>query len=509
MKLLAAPLFLLLAYAPVAPARAEVEHGRAVYDRWCAGCHGAKGDGNGPAAPFLMPKPRDFTAGVYKYKSTEGASPPSDEDIARTIAEGMPGTAMPGWKDVLGEADRRQLVAVLKKFSDIFEFEKPGRAVSLAGQLPASPQAVNAGREVYRKAKCFECHGDTGKGNPSKKLKDDWGEHVWPRNLTKPWTFRGGADVRNVYARLTVGIPGVPMPVFGDASKADGLSADERWAAAHYVVSLADPSRWPGADTNVIKGVYRAGGAAIEPSASAWRDAPAVSFRLAPQIIAAERLFAPVVDQVTVRAFYDEKEVAVLIEWDDPTPSRPGDRTQAALAPGEMFEDAVAIQFPAVPGEGFAKPYFGHGDAANPVNVWYWRAGRADAKAAYALFDMRGTGARAQRDPARSGFSAHGEYADGTWRVVFRRARHGGDGDVSFDSGRLLPVAFANWDGSNGEKGSRHTLTRWVWLWLEPPPSPEVFYFPAAVAALAAGGLLGVSAWMRRVVERSEPDGKT
>ena len=210
-----------------------------------------------------------------------------------------------------------------------------------------------------------------------------------------------------------------------------------------------------------------------------------------------------------MRALYDEKEVAVLVEWDDPTPSRPGDKAQAALAPGEMFEDAVAVQFPAAPGEGIVKPYFGHGDAANPVNVWYWRAGRADTEAAYALFDMKGAGSRAQRDPAPLGFSARGEYTDGTWRIVFRRARYGGDGDAPFADGRLLPVAFANWDGSNGEKGSKHTLTRWVWLWLEPPPSLNVVYVPVAVVALLAGGLLGVSARMRRVAERPGPGTET
>jgi len=509
MRRFAFPLVFLLAHAPAASTFADVEAGRVVYERWCALCHGEKGDGNGPAAPFLMPKPRDFTVGVYKYKSTEGGSPPSDEDIARRVAEGMPGTAMPGWKDVLGEADRRQVVTFIKKFSDIFEFEKPGQAVSLIGQPSASPQAVGAGREVYRKAKCFECHGDTGKGNPSKKLKDDWGEPIWPRNLTKPWIFRGGSDVKDIYTRLTVGIPGTPMPVFGDSGKPDALSADERWSVAHYVVSLADPARRPSPGVNVIKGVYHSGGIAAEPSAPVWRDAPTISFRLAPQIIAADRLFTPIVDQVTVRALYDEKEVALLVEWDDPTPSRPGDKAQKALAPAEMFEDAVAVQFPAAVGEGLEKPYFGHGDAANPVNVWYWRAGRTDAGAAYAMFDMRGAGTRVQRDPVPSGFSARSEYKDGTWRVVFRRARYGGDGDVLFDSGRLLPIAFANWDGSNGEKGSKHTLTRWVWLWLEPPPSLKAVYVPAAVVALLAGGLLGVSARVRRASERPEPEKET
>lgn len=509
MKRLAVPLVFLLAQVPAASLAADIDPGRAVYDRWCTGCHGAEGDGNGPAAPFLSPKPRDFTLGVYKFKSTEGDGPPSDEDIARVIAEGLPGTAMPGWKDVLDEVERRRLVGFIKKFSDVFEFEKPGPSISLASQVSASPQVVSAGREVYRKAKCFECHGDTGKGNLSKKLKDDWNEPLWPRNLTMPWTFRGGSDVKDIYTRITVGIPGTPMPVFGDPSKPDGLSADERWSVTHYVVSLADPARRPSSATNVIRALYQEDTTPADPWAPAWYDAPASSFPLAPQIIADNRLFTPVVNQLTLRALYNESEVALLVEWDDPTPSRPGDKAQAALAPGEMFEDAVAVQFPAVPGEGREKPYFGHGDAANAVNVWHWRAGRADAGAAYALFDMRGADSRITRDHVPSGFSARGEYKDGTWRVVFHRARHGGSGDVPFDSGQLIPVAFANWDGSNGEEASKHTLTRWVWLRLDPPPSLNVVYVPAAVVVLLAGGLLGVSARMRRAPERPEAGEKT
>ncbi|MDO8630513.1 MAG: ethylbenzene dehydrogenase-related protein, partial [Phycisphaerales bacterium] len=388
-----------------------------------------------------MPAPRDFTMGVYKHKTSEGTTPPFNDDLARIIADGMPGTSMPGWKDVLGEGERRDVITFIKKFSDIFEFEKPGPSVSTAELSRSSPNSIDAGREVYRKAKCFECHGETGKGNISKKLKDDWGAPIWPRNLTKPWTFRGGSDVKDIYTRLTVGIPGTPMRSFGDASKPDALSANERWLAAHYVVSLAEHSRRPSSGANMIRGVYHAGELAAEPSAEAWRDAPSISFRVAPQIIAAERLFTPVVDQLTVRALYNEKEVALLVEWDDPTPSRPGDSVQAALAPGEMFEDAVAVQFPTMQSEGLEKPYFGHGDAANPVTVWYWRAGRADGNAAYGLFEMRGTGSRMDRDSGRLEFSARGEYNDGTWRVVFRRARNSGDGHIAFESGRLLPVA--------------------------------------------------------------------
>lgn len=474
----------------------SAEVGKTVYDRWCVGCHGEKGDGKGPAANYLMPKPRDFTLGLFKYKSTDGESPPSDDDLERIIREGMPGTAMPGWKDVLTDGERREVIAVIKKFSDIFEFEKPGRPVRLAGELTRSPQSTERGREVYRKAKCFECHGDAGRGNISKKLKDEWGDAIWPRNFTRPWTFRGGSDIKEIYTRLAAGIPGTPMPVFGDTGKPEALSEEERWSVAHYVISLADPASRPSPGDNTIRAVYRAGDLIAEPFAKAWSEAPAISFRLAPQLIAGERLFTPVVDQLTVRAFYNDKEIALLVEWDDPTSSRPGDPVQANLAPGPMFEDAVAIQFPAEKDEKPEKPYFGHGDAANPVVVWYWRAGRADGQAASSILEMRGTEKRVERDAGRSGFSARGQYIDGTWRVVFRQARH--DSQLAFESGRLLPVAFANWDGSNGERGSKHTLTRWVWLWLAPPPSLTVVYIPAIVMTLLAGGLLTISAGVRR-----------
>ena len=501
---LAAPLAVFLIVAPTAAASAEV--GQIVYKRWCGWCHGEKGDGNGPAARYLMPKPRDFTFGVFKYKSTAGESPPSDEDLGRIVAEGMPGTSMPGWKDLLNDTERRDVIAFIKKFSDIFEFEKPGQAIPLAGQSAGSPKAIELGREVYRKAKCAECHGDTGKGNISKKLKDDWGDAIWPRNLTKPWTFRGGSNVKDVYTRLTIGIPGTPMPVFGDPGKKEALSEEERWVAAHYVVSLADHARRPSPGATTIRAVYHPGELVAEPFAEAWAEAPSVSFRLAPQFIAADRLFTSVVDQVTARAVYNDKEIALLIEWDDPTPSRPGDRAQANLAPGEMFEDAVAVQFPAEQSEKLEKPYFGHGDAANPVVVWHWSAGRADGRAAYKIFEMRGAGTRVERDPARSGFSARGQYVDGTWRVVFRQTRNHGDDHVAFESGRLLPVAFATWDGSNGERGSKHTLTRWVWVWLAPPPSLKVVYVPVIVMTLLAGGLLTVSARVRRAGGRSREE---
>lgn len=489
---------LLMLFALQATAVENVERGRAAYDKWCWGCHGEEGAGDGPAAAYLMPKPRDFTLGIYKFKTTAGATPPSDADIMRVISEGLPGTAMPAWKNLVSEQQRRDLVALLKTFSDIFEYEEPGPMVSFAGEPPVTPELIAAGKEVFGKAKCYECHGDTGKGEPSKRLKDDWGDQIWPRNLSKPWTFRGGNEVRDIFTRVTLGIPGTPMPVFGDSGKKEALGETERWQVAHYVASLAEPVLRPDPGDNVVKGVYLGGDLPDATDAAEWTQAPPASFRLAPQIIAAERFFTPLNDAITVRALYNDAGVALLLEWDDHTPSRPGDQGQAKLIADELYEDAVAVQFPATALAGLERPYFGHGDASHPVVVWYWAAGAKDQKERTAIFEMRGMGARAELDSGAGGFSAKGRFTAGTWRVLFRHKRQGVVDGIGFEAGSFLPVAFANWDGSNGETGSKHTLTRWVWLWLSPAPSLKVVYVPVTVALLLAGGLVWLSAAARR-----------
>ena len=102
------------------PAAAVNSDAVELYNRHCAACHGTEGDGQGPAAYLLSPKPRDFTSGTYKFRSTPSGSPPTDRDLLRTLKRGVPGTAMPMWER-LPENDQVALVEFLKSFSDIFE----------------------------------------------------------------------------------------------------------------------------------------------------------------------------------------------------------------------------------------------------------------------------------------------------------------------------------------------------------------------------------------------------
>ncbi|HUE74189.1 MAG TPA: cytochrome c [Pirellulaceae bacterium] len=81
----------------------HLAHGRDVYIRQCAGCHGATGDGNGPAARYLDPLPRDYRLGRFKFTSTPRGNKPRREDLARIIRRGAKGTSMPTFRWIADE----------------------------------------------------------------------------------------------------------------------------------------------------------------------------------------------------------------------------------------------------------------------------------------------------------------------------------------------------------------------------------------------------------------------
>ena len=97
-----------LTWPPGADVDAEAPLGTRLYARHCAVCHGPDGRGNGPAAPSMFPRPRDFTSGRFKYKSTAPGEPPTDDDLLRTVRDGLPASAMPYFASEL-HAGLRQL----------------------------------------------------------------------------------------------------------------------------------------------------------------------------------------------------------------------------------------------------------------------------------------------------------------------------------------------------------------------------------------------------------------
>lgn len=479
-------------------ASGDAEAGEEIYTMRCVGCHGEEGEGLGPAAERLNPPPRDFTSGQYKITTTAfDEMVPQDEDIFRMIRDGMPGTSMPGWSDLLSEQSMWDLVAYLKIFAG-YDEEEPGPPVVLGEKMPSSPESIALGKELFHdQDRCSECHGETGKGNGTKRLMDDNGERTWPRNLTKPWTYRGSNDPLDIFTRISTGIPGTQMPSFDDPESQKVLSIEERWHVANYVASLALTEELVNPDNTVIRAQKvdaKIPGQVDDPF---WNDVPAVTFRLVPQIIAEQRHFTPSNDTVTIRAVYDMERIGILLEWDDRTKSIPGDEKAEKIADPEIAEDAIAVQLPISIPAGMERPYFGMGDASHPVNIWQWKSGTTETPATIHLMNSRGFEEIESREPARQQLGGTGIYSDGTWRVLFSRplATPDMENDVQFREGVFIPIAFAAWDGSASESDSRHTITSWYWLMLESPAGGR----PIIIALIAALLVIGLQyLWVRR-----------
>ncbi len=222
-----------------------IAYGKKVYQRRCQGCHGVKGDGNGPAATFLDVRPRNFTLAVFKFSTTPTGSLPTDGDLFRTITRGVRGTAMPTFH-MLPIKDRLAVVQYVKyelavDRSDpespyvFFEEEPPQRPIHVGVPPEPSAELIAEGRAVWRKAKCWECHGDSGKGDGAKApaLKDDSGYSIPPANLTTG-LFKSGASVKDIYRTISTGLTGTPMPTY-----VTSFTEEQRWALAYYILSLS------------------------------------------------------------------------------------------------------------------------------------------------------------------------------------------------------------------------------------------------------------------------------
>ncbi|MGE5217832.1 MAG: c-type cytochrome [Chloroflexota bacterium] len=218
--------------------------GQVVYQANCAVCHGVRGDGYGPAASMFLIRPRDFTTGIFKFRSTPSDSLPTDDDLLRTVTRGLRWTGMIGRGD-LARSDRAAVVQYLKKFSPRFAREQPQKSVTVAPAPPKTEEILAQGRRLYKEAGCDGCHGGKGRGDgpSSSGLKDGWGWPIWPSDLT--WRpLKRGSDIKETYLTLMTGLSGTPMP-----SYAGSLSDKEIWALVYYLESLVprdhrvDPNR--------------------------------------------------------------------------------------------------------------------------------------------------------------------------------------------------------------------------------------------------------------------------
>jgi len=450
----------------------DLDAGKQVYTRKCAQCHGDDGKATGPAADRVFPRPRDFTSGVYKIRTTPSGAIPTDDDLFRSVTNGLPGTSMPGWS-VLPERDRRQLVQYIKTFSEKFK-ESPPTPITMPPEVPSSAESIARGQELYRDAECWQCHGDEGRGDgPSlPDLKDDWDYPIWPANLTKCWNFRGGSTRHDIFRAFMTGLSGTPMP-----SYADIFEPQQAWDLTNYVHSLCR-------DRTVdifVRAVAGDGELPTDVNDPRWASAPAIDFPLVGQIIQDPREFAPAVDAVTVRALHDDREIALLLAWDD--------RTQSKANPeAKIDDDAFMVQWPVRMAEGPEKPYFLYGDTSRPVYLWHWTAN------AEGIGESNATGFGTESPQRQESQSLQGAvvYNHGQYKMLVRRTLTTGDkdSDLQFEEAKFIPIGFSAWDGSNGETGNKRAISAWYFLYLEPTPSRARLLYPGiAVVAIAAAEL--------------------
>lgn len=503
---------------------ASAEVGRVIYEAHCWYCHGDEGDGRGPVAEHLWPRPRDFTIASFKFRTTTSGELPTDEDLFRTVTLGLPGTAMPEWRSVLTAEERWQVISYIKTFAGgLFEdeaFDPYQAVVALADPSDSGSESLIAtGREVYEQSDCWECHGMAGRGDGQKapELRDDWGFPDRATDLETGWRFRGGSTPREIALRLSTGLDGTPMP-----SYAETLTEEERWEVAHYVASLGLETGGGRPPPAVLSARRADGDLPVRPDDDGWATAEEVWIPLSGQATFAPRWQVPAVSDLAVRALYSASEIALRLSWNDPyadtIPADPAranaegwtaDDSWPALFPdGQrrrgVYPDAVEVMLPAQPLDGPALPHLVYGDVRRPVELWRWSADRQVSGAGSAVRELDARGSERPpepRAPAAQRADGSGTFADGRWSVVIRRPLSSSDDATGtrIRPGELIPIAFHVWDGSNGETGLRMALSSWYFLHLRKPARPAGFLLVlAAILATIALEYLAVRSMRRR-----------
>ncbi len=523
--------FFLLMLTPASARPAD--RGKVLYDAWCSQCHGIKGDGNGYATDYVFPKPRNFTTGTYKHVTVPTGYPPTDADIAAIISNGNPGTTMPAWTR-FSAADVNALVQYIKKFSPPDVWSYPGKPIKVGKPPAKSAKILAMGAQMYKKAKCWECHGKAGRGDGIKtwqpKFRDDWHNKIYAADQTEPWTYIDGSSLKDVYTTITSGIGGTPMTSYGDT-----LTDQQRWALAYFVLS-EQIKRQLGLSLHVSK-VKTLPSSTADP---AWDKAEYLDIPLAGQIFFHERNFTPLIDNVRLRGVYTGSGVEVMLEWtckqasfqnltaaaaalpSGPGGGPPGPGSAGPAAPsgpegaagpggesapsavgnapaggGEnaiVYPDAARMQFPLKPTPG-SEPYFFGGDSGHPVNIWWWKVSDKDM-----VVEWNGTGPDNLTQQAKQDVQVMESYKDGQYRVIFKRALNTGDNDDPvFKAGSFIPFSIALYDGRNGENKNKATISDWYYMILMPETPLNVYVVPPIVLIIVL--LIGI--WLHKALRKS------
>lgn len=256
---------------------AHLRFGAQIYTRRCAQCHGASGDGNGPAAAYLKPRPRDYRRGIFKFTSTPYGKRPRREDLLRTVRQGIVGTSMPSFAllppselnavvdYVIFLAQRGETEYLLGAYAEAEEdavltdawaevlaswAESAEETVRPLTIMPAmTPETIELGRQAFLSEGCSKCHGPDGRGKSQDNVgTDTWGFATNAADITSGM-LHGGQRPIDIYRRISSGINGTPMPAFREVfdpagkDEATAKNPDTMWHLVHYVLHVANQRR--------------------------------------------------------------------------------------------------------------------------------------------------------------------------------------------------------------------------------------------------------------------------
>jgi cbb3-type cytochrome c oxidase subunit III len=316
---------------------AQRNSGKALYSKYCSQCHGEKGDGEGYATPHLFPKPRNFTSGKFKVRTTPNGALPTHQDLVNIIRRGMPYTSMPAWPN-LSDQQVTDLAYYITTFSPNFASkENVPKPIDLPSAPGSSDQTIAAGKKLYEETGCVRCHGTLGRGDgqSAPTLKDDFDHPIRVADLAQPWTFRGGGSRADIFRTMSTGFNGTPMPSFSDS-----LTPEQRWAITDYIVSLSGrgDNEGPGY-TNLVRARHVQNKIDLAKGAANFADAPVARFPIVGQIMEPGRAFHPSATSVMVQAIYDADSIAVLVRWHDMSAQKTGTNDPTSPVPIEEEEE--------------------------------------------------------------------------------------------------------------------------------------------------------------------------
>jgi len=524
----------------------KLELGKKVYFKRCVWCHGVEGAGDGPSADRLFTRPRNFIQGTFKIRTTDSGELPLDQNLIDTVKNGLPGSAMPAWQNVLSTEEIESVVQFVKTLVQFRNFDDDFEelAVQEFGTMPWNvkepyymgiPQEdIDAGKEVFQKNKCWECHGGEGRGDGNPTMKDDWGFPIVAADWQQCWNFRGSRrDPYNpfhIVRTISTGLNGTPMPNFKDQ-----ITVEDRWKLAAFVNSLC-PRKKIDSLTNkpvndgAISSKFTQGPVSTDFNDPMWitpEHDPNIVNRpdeeeyegdvsqkwhyvaMAGQITRGKRNFDPKVDNLWIMSRWSQEEEAAyyLVEYH-----------QRFLSTDPEWPEGVAMQWPGQLEElyGAEKPYFIYGDSKKPVDIWKanflpknYNDTNAPNPEGYDLdvsvTELVGQGFEDVKEKEVPGGVevVNAKYHQGRVKVMFKRSlktENPNKTDVQIPTEQFVPVSFMQWAGRDKEKDEHMAISTWVYTILEPPLPQERIWMPPVMAAV----FFGFQMWVVRMTRRTK-----